>query len=722
MQQQNLDLKPINEYRQTMIDGLRHSFPGLKTEELSRAIDWSINNRMHNGPATLDNNYTKKRMDGTVLDVLRYIEKMQPIVTSSGVLFKQHKEAENPLNKMIMGFLDKRAEYKKTMFKFPKGSANFEKYNLFQLLEKLNANATYGCLGAPTSMYYNIYVAEAITRQGRSYISCSITLFESLLANNVKFNSLNEVITFINNVEHEKPNRKCLDSAILDRNITVDECFFKVMSTADMTIWIPTEKEMVLVYEYIRGLSQEDINRLYYKNNLYSFCDLPVLTDLLIKILSSLGGTPEFELNEKGESKMVNNIFMDPNKPPKAIKDDLGILVDLIKEYVYYPHFYIDKLDRIEYMQRDIVAICDTDSTIISFDAWYRFLLGKVYNIDMPIKHEKFDMIEVFKADEFGDLPKKTMCEIVDPEFDYDFYTDETIELHRYLEPAKLIPQDLLKYSIINIIAYVCSALVVDYLNEYSKLTGSYVEGRKCALIMKNEFYFLRALLTVNRRNYASFQMLQEGNIIPADKRLAIAGLPIDKSTLPDDIKSEFKEILYEDIMNADIIDQVDIMKKLVLMENKIYDSIMKKETKYYRPDNVAPMNSYAKNPLEVNGVVACLIYNEMRDDTMQAINLEERNAIVKIKIDVSKKNVDKIKDSHPVEYEKLVKLLNHPTLGSKVNVMALPADTPVPDWVLEFVNFGEIISDSLKNFPLLSIGLNRLDNDSVNVSNIIQL
>ena len=76
MQQQNLDLKPINEYRQTMIDGLRHSFPGLKTEELSRAIDWSINNRIHNGPATLDNNYTKKRMDGTVLDVLRYIERM----------------------------------------------------------------------------------------------------------------------------------------------------------------------------------------------------------------------------------------------------------------------------------------------------------------------------------------------------------------------------------------------------------------------------------------------------------------------------------------------------------------------------------------------------------------------------------------------------------------------------------------------------------------------
>lgn len=229
-------------------------------------------------------------------------------------------------------------------------------------------------------------------------------------------------------------------------------------------------------------------------------------------------------------------------------------------------------------------------------------------------------------------------------------------------------------------------------------------------------------MLTPHRRNYASFQALQEGNIIPEKNRLGIAGLPIDKSTLPDDIKSEFKEILYEDIMNADRIDQIAIMKKLIIMENSIYDSIMNKETKYYKPDNVAPMNSYSKNPLEVNGVVACLIYNEMRDETMPAINLEDRNAIIKIKLNVDKKNVSKIKEVYPVEYEKLVKLLNHPTLGSKVNVIALLPDSPVPDWVLAFVDFGEIISDSLKNFPLQSIGLNRLDNDSVNYSNIINL
>ena len=566
-------------------------------------------------------------------------------------------------------------------------------------------------------MYYNIYIAEAITRQGRSYISCSIMLFESLLANNVKFNNLNEVITFINNVEHEKPKRKLIDDYILDRDITLEECFFKLMNTADMMIWIPTDEEMARVWEYLQGLSQEDLNRLYYKNNLYSFADLPIVSDLIVKILSSLGGPPEFDDN----GKMINNIFMDPNKPPKCIKDDLDTLVELIKEYVYYPHFYIDKLDRIEYMQRDIVAICDTDSTIISFDAWYRFVLDKVYSIDMPIKHQKRDIVEVIKQDEWGDKPLREMCEIVEPSFDYNFYSDETIELQKLIEPCALIPQDALKYAIINIIAYVCSDLVVDYLREYTKLTGSYVEGTKCRMVMKNEFYFLRALLTNNRRNYADCQVLQEGNIIPEGSRLAIMGLPINKSTLSESIKNKLQHILYEDVLTADTVDQKEIMKKLVLLEKEIYRSIMNKETSYYKPDNIGAINSYEK-PLSVNGILASIVYNKMRDDSMPAINLEERNKIIKIKLDVNKKNTIKIKDQYPEEYEKLTALLNDPTIGSKVTTIALPIDSPVPDWVLEFVDFTTIINDQLKNFPLDSIGMTRLNNDSVNVSNIIQL
>ena len=363
-----------------------------------------------------------------------------------------------------------------------------------------------------------------------------------------------------------------------------------------------------------------------------------------------------------------------------------------------------------------------TDSTIVSFDAWYNFILDKVYNIDMPIKHEKIDMIKLLHRDEFGDVDFKNMIEKIEPDFDYDFYSEETIEGDRLINPIKLIPQDSLKYSIINIIAYICSAFIVDYLSEYTKLTGSYDEGTKCRMIMKNEFYFLSCLLTGNRRNYADAQLLQEGNIVPEGERMAIMGLPINKSTLSDDIKYELQKILYEQILSTDKIDQVKIMKKLTLVEKKIYDDIMAGGTKYYKPDNIAAMNTYKKEPLSVNGIVAAMIYNKLKDDDYPTINLEERNKIIKIKIDINKVNVNLIRETYPEVYSKMINLLNDPLLGNKLKIFALPLGVDVPKWIYPFINVTTIINDNLKNFPVESIGLNRLGNDNVNFSNIINL
>ena len=184
----------------------------------------------------------------------------------------------------------------------------------------------------------------------------------------------------------------------------------------------------------------------------------------------------------------------------------------------------------------------------------------------MPIKHEKFNMADLIHADEFGDKPLRIMCEKVEPDFDYNFYTDEMVEKERLIEPCKVIPQDSLKYSIINIIAYTCSKLVVDYLDAYCDINGSNCEGStRFEMLMKNEFYFLRALLTPHRRNYADLQLIQEGKFIrDKNSRLAIMGLPINKSTLSESIKKKLQNILYEEVLASQEIDQSGIMKQLV--------------------------------------------------------------------------------------------------------------------------------------------------------------
>ncbi len=45
-----------------------------------------------------------------------------------------------------------------------------------------------------------------------------------------------------------------------------------------------------------------------------------------------------------------------------------------------------------------------------------------------------------------------------------------------------------------------------------------------------------------------------------------------------------------------------------------------------------------------------------------------------------------------------------------------------VPKWVMEFIDIQGIASANLRNFPLDSVGISRMGNNSVNYSNIIKL
>lgn len=127
-------------YRDTMTRVIKSIYPHMDIEDIERAVDFSVSKRFKNFDLHLQNNYMNKTITMSVLEMLDYIAKREPIITSYGTMFKKHGEVPNPMGRVIQNFLDLRKKHKKEMFKYPKGSEMFEKFNLLQALDKIDVN------------------------------------------------------------------------------------------------------------------------------------------------------------------------------------------------------------------------------------------------------------------------------------------------------------------------------------------------------------------------------------------------------------------------------------------------------------------------------------------------------------------------------------------------------------------------------------------------------
>ena len=135
----------IDNYKRIAMDMLKLNFPSLTEHELSSALDWSISKHLQDTPVTIDNNYKNQQVQTTLLQVVEYIISREPIMTSYGVLYNRHGVVPNPLYGVIDSFINRRKTHKKEMFKYPKGSELFEKFNLLQLLDKIDAKIIRWC-------------------------------------------------------------------------------------------------------------------------------------------------------------------------------------------------------------------------------------------------------------------------------------------------------------------------------------------------------------------------------------------------------------------------------------------------------------------------------------------------------------------------------------------------------------------------------------------------
>lgn len=694
---QILNTKSIEIYKKEMMDSLKLSFPGLLESELAEAIEYSIRKRVKDTNVVLDNNYEKTEQNTTLYAVLEYIIQREPIITVSGVMFKKHGTCPNPLMDLAREFLNQRDIYKKEMFKYPKGSDDFEKYNILQLGEKRNANSLYGGLGNNTCIFYNLYVARSITMQGKSCIATAIMLFEATLANNVKFANLNDVVNFMNNVRREE-RINYPEQFILDGNISVEECFYKIVYSCGF-YWIPTKKDLIIIWDMLNQMSQSDINKIFYKNNLYWFVENRIVMNKIIEILSKLE-TP----------------FIDPNKIPEEVKPQMEELYEMVKEWVYYDKQYVDRIDRAENMLRCVSILTDTDSCFISFDAWYRFILNKTYSIPMKIKE-----LEIDKDTE-------TVSEAFETRYDYDFFTDEIIEIEQQTRPNIIPSQVGFRCSIINILANIMGKLSIDYMDKYCRNSNSTIcadgSTRKSYFILKNEFQNKRTLVTDNKKNYCAYQERQESSIIPKEKALDIKGLQIIKAGTPKSTETALKNILFNYVLNAgDNINQIDIIKQLKILEKQIRNSIMDGDKEFFKPARIKAKEAYS-DPMRISGIKASYAYNFLTKGTenYKPINLSERNSVIIINVNIDRNNCESIKESYPIIYNNILELLETKEFNKKIERVAILDDYEVPEWIKGFINYTKIINDNLGMFPCEALGISKANKKAINYTNIINI
>lgn len=610
----------------------------------------------------------------------------------------------------------------------------------------------YGLVGLYVSILFDLNIAPSVTSIGRSLISSAILCFEGFLGNNVKFGSLNDVLIFIDNVRMEYHDWKYNDYEVLGFNgfISPEECFNKIMMNCGFK-YIPTDQDMDTVWRIIQNCNQIELNRLFYKNNLYCFMDLPIARDLMVKIIT--------------EMKVP---YIEPANPPKEIVNDLNTLRDLLLEYVFYCHQYMDRMIRNKEMIKTVSIVSDTDSSFISLDAWYNYNIQYLKDYDCPIMHQQIDVYKfleeekkrkdyfwadtetpewynaidnrlatkTLKVDSFGDIVDQSelaAIEFLDDKKDYDFFSEEIINQRRAIDATKIIPQDNVKFALINIMCYILSSVINKYMIDFTKESGSYRGDAKCKINMKNEFYMSRIMLTDAKKHYASLQILQEGNYL-GNGVLDVKGIDcLTKSSTSKDTQKALKKILLEDMLTGNSVDQLKLIKDIAILEKTIYNDLLSGSKKYYKPATIKSMDSYENQGARIQGVKAAIAWNYVKCD-LPGFDLGDRNAIDVIKVNVNKDTLESIKDEYPEQYQKLCELIDPKNQNladglkvcdlfkGKLDTIALPKDLPVPEWLRKLIDYQEIITDNLGNFPVSSAGIGQFGAKKANYSNVVRI
>lgn len=661
-------------------------YPNKDEDELKDFLNEVYERDLNDKELILYNNYEQEEVKTTITDCLTWIDKTKPILTESGTLFLQHDKSYNPDTKIISGLLDERKAAKKKKFKFltEAQSATGEdkeealemvkKYDLMQLRKKIAANSEYGASGLPSSWFFNIACATATTLRGQTLISTAMCCFENFLADNIKFLNMDEMYMFIINILNEKSERKKKDAKWV-RSVSKEEVVDRLIGKFHPDAMYDENR----IIRIVRNLDQEDLNRVYYKCNLYEFFN-----------------------NSKKARDLVRYVltadvdYYDPVKPDKIIESECNKLKSALLEYVSYKYPISERSYRLKTQTRKGVITIDTDSNFLNFGPWCEYCIGNILTEKNATKISR-----KMKNNQIG--PSKFAKTKIDSEKNQSICIKAT---------------NLLIFVITDVIAN-----TLDVFLEHSNVQPEY----RTKTGMKNEFYYKSILLTPAKKHYMGAQLIQEG-VVFKKPELDIKGMDFKKpSYASEETRNVITKMLYDEILCKDgDIDIGRILKIMSKFEKKIEKSIYNSEFTYLKSANVKTESSYS-DPLSTGPYKAVYTWNYIHPENL----IELPTTVYLLKLDIKKEqDIIQLKQTYPEIYDKLCYLLKYyskgKTTASGIKNIAIPKDATIPDWVLPYINMDEIKSNNTKlAFPILnSLGIKTIHKVSSTpyYSNIIRL
>ena len=442
----------IKDWMDTMKNSVKLMYPDIPDNELTEFLYKIIDKNIKVPIATLDNNYVKTQKEVDVLTLMQWVKDNKFIIAGNGTIFKNHDQEYNPSIHFLIDLKKSRDGIKSAMKKLDPKTYEYAMKDMGQLNEKLLMNSDYGAGGSPITYFFNLYCAVSTTATGQSMISTAMCCFEDFFSDNVKFIDFDDCSRYISNIMNETFNG---DISLVD-----DKKPHEVFERLKNKFIDYKENYNHPLFSMLMHLDQNNLNRIYYKNNLYEFVRLPKIKKLLFKIIDE------------------TELFLDPNKPPKDVLPDLELLWSMIEEWVVYNYFAFNRIGRLTCDKRDTVTTIDTDSNMLCLAPWIDFIIDEVIKNDPKIMN----------------TTTKNYTYIINDE-------EKTFD-----------GEKMLVYKISNTATYLASQVIAKHLKKFA-INSGIPEDYHNRLHMKSEFLFRRMLLTSTKKRYMSKVMLREGTV-----------------------------------------------------------------------------------------------------------------------------------------------------------------------------------------------------------------